>query len=79
MAKAFPTVKLPECTTIGELRQDLILVTDSQDVREMKRDLGGRARGYDAFLVKLGEGEIVEAWGFRGSTPFLSKLACRVK
>ncbi len=70
-----------KCTTIRELneRTDLQLVTDSQDVRETKKDLGRGAKEYDAFLVKIDRGEIVEAWGFRGDVPFLDKVACRVR
>ena len=75
-------LSLRPCTTIRELdetRTDLILVTDSQDVRETKRDLGRAAREFGGFLVKVEGGEITEAWGFMGNVPFLHKLACKVK
>ncbi len=70
-----------DCTTIRALqgRPELTLVTDSQDVRALKRSVGGRARGYDGFLTDIRAGDYAEVWGFRGNVPFLDKFACRVR
>ena len=73
--------RLLECMTIRELqdRPELQLITDSQDVQQVKRLVGGRARGYDGFLASTYTGDVTEAWGFKGNVPFLDKLACRVR
>jgi len=59
--------------TVGDLqnRRDLILVTDSQDVRAIL-DILGIEGDYDFLLVKEVGGEIVEAYGGEG-VPYVWK------
>ena len=55
-------------------RDDLILVTDDQDVRSVKENVGGRkVKRFDSFFVKVGEGYYEEVWGFQGIIPYLYK------
>lgn len=62
--------------TIGQLngRQDLILLTDSQDVEELREQF----TGYDSFFVLAEEGDYSEIWGFVGSIPWNSKLVSKL-
>lgn len=73
-------VRFTEQLTISDLndRDDLQLITDSQDVEAVKQNLGPAAKDFDGFLVKVGEGEYVEVYGFMGSTPELWKPAIRL-
>ena len=62
---------------IGDLedRNDLQLVTDSQDVQDIKDYFGNApaVEDYDGFFVKVGDGELDEVYAFVGSIPVLNK------
>ncbi|MBA7554071.1 hypothetical protein ES705_46683 [subsurface metagenome] len=76
-------VNAQEKGTILDLnkRDDLILVTDSQDVSEIKNYFGDRAavKEFDAFFVKVGEGDFVEVYGFHGIVPNLEKTVWQIE
>ncbi len=67
-------------TTIHSLglASGLTLVTDSQDVAAVKAHIGQLADGYDAFFVRVDDGDYSEVWGFCGAVPYLSKLVTRL-
>jgi hypothetical protein len=61
-----------------EDRDDLLLVTDSQDVNMIKEYLGDDVAKYDlecidGFFVKVENGDYSEIYGFNGCIPCLSK------
>lgn len=61
-----------------EKRGDLILVTDSQDVQELKNYLClepqvPRIDQCDGFFVKVEDGDYTEVYGFWGIIPYLNK------
>lgn len=64
-------------TTLAQLqkRGDLVLLTDFQDVDNLRREY----EGYDSFLVKSENGEYIEIWGYVGAMPYLSKLVSKLK
>lgn len=57
---------------------NLILVTDAQDVKPLKDYLGEIASDYDSFFVEVKDGEYSEVWGFCGTVPYLSKLTTKI-
>ena len=63
--------------TIADLnkRKDLVLLTDSQDVVEIKTYFGNRSavQEFDGFFVKVEEGDFAEVYGFHGIVPVLEK------
>lgn len=66
--------------TIKELRDpELLLVTDSQDVRAVKDTIGFPALEYDGFFVKVENGDYSEVWGFLGTIPYVWKHAERLR
>lgn len=75
--KAVVTVK--SCGTIRDLqaREDLTLVTDTQEVQQVKNHFGNHpdVRDFDGFFVKIHEGEYEEVIGFEGNVPYLHKAA----
>lgn len=64
-------------STIAQLnnRHDLVLLTDSQDTEELRKEY----QGYDSFFVTIEDGEYGEVWGFVGIVPYLSKLVSQLK
>jgi hypothetical protein len=70
-------LEIKPCGTIRDLqkREDLTLVTDSQDVQAVKDQLGNSDAldDFDGFFVNVGEGEYTEVYGFQGNVPFLGK------
>ena len=56
-----------------DTRDDLQLVTDSQNVESVKAHFGEIASEFDGFLVKVGDGDYIEVWGFEGIIPDLCK------
>ncbi len=68
-----------ECATIRELQDRSfttpITVTDRKGVSLVKRLAGGRAKGYDGFVID----DRRELWGFRGKLVLLDKIACRLR
>ena len=57
----------------------LQLVTQDTEVEGIKDILGSKANGYDAFFVKVGDGDYDEVWGIEGNVPYLNKTAYRLK
>lgn len=55
--------------------QDLIFVSDTQAIRE---HVGDKANDYDAFFVKVQDGDYTEVWGICGTVAVKSKLARRL-
>ena len=61
-----------------EDRENLQLVTDSQDVEAIKEYLGSDIGefdldGIDGFFVSIKDGDYSEILGFNGSIPYLDK------
>ena len=69
-----------ERMTIADInnRDDLVLVTDSQDVAFVK-EMYPQAKDYDSFFVKVGEGEYTELYGFEGSVAALDKTLYKIE
>jgi hypothetical protein len=66
---------LGDVRTIANLQgAEYTLVTDSQEVTDTLDTIGKRTEDYDGLLVKVGDGDYDEVWGFCGTTPYLSKL-----
>lgn len=65
-------------TAVAALPHDLMFVSDSQDVKPIKEHIGETARGYDAFFIRIENGDYVEVWGIVGVIPMLSKLTSRL-
>ena len=69
-------------TAVGALPQDLQFVSDSQDVQAIKDYFGDAVNGeygeYDAFFVRVQDGEYTEVWGICGIVPYNSKLTTRL-
>lgn len=61
-------------------REDLTLVTDSQDVAAIRDNFGPDWAGvaYDAYFVGIADGDYKEIWGMAGTVPYLSKLVTRL-
>lgn len=58
--------------------KDLIFLSDSQDTQAIRKHVGEKADGYDAFFVKIADGDYSEVWGICGIVPVRSKLASRL-
>lgn len=65
-------------SAVGALSQELQFVSDSQDVAPIKEHIGESAQGYDAFFVKVEDGDYAEVWGICGIVPYTSKLTTRL-
>ncbi len=62
-----------------DFRDDLILITDSQDVKAIKDHFGNApAANYDGFFVKIGPGVYEEVYGFDGVVPSLDKSVFKI-
>lgn len=68
--------------TIRDLedRDDLSLMDIDYEVKELKRHFGNRAaiREFDAFFVKVLEGDYAEVYGFQGNIPELDKAIFKI-
>jgi hypothetical protein len=65
-------------------RDDLMFVSDSQDVTAIKESLFGSVSNpevvdFDSFFVKVGEGDYQEVYGMSGTVPYLGKFVTRLK
>lgn len=71
--------KTGDMRTVANLESDhnLLFVSDFQDVQAV-RDQVENAKGYNAFFVKIGQGEYIEVWGMMGIAPYQSKLVSRL-
>ena len=54
-------------------RTDLTLVTDPEDVQQIKDTIGDQCEECDAFFVRAIDGEYVDVFGFQGTTPNITK------
>lgn len=64
--------------TVGQLGEEYLLVTDSQDAAAVRASIGQVADGYTMFFVLPGEGDYREVWGTVGTVPYRSKLVARL-
>lgn len=68
---------MPQIKTIADIqdREDLILCQHSGEFEDLCDSVGlpRYNRQYTYGFVKLGDGEILELWGFDGSVPWLDK------
>lgn len=55
-----------------------VFVSDSQDARAVKENLGSIADEFDSFFVKVGDGDYLEVWGIFGSVPYTHKNSYRI-
>ena len=64
-----------------EDRDDLILVTTDYEVEAIKRHLGNfpELEDYDAFFVKIENGEYKEIYGITDSIPRLDAEVCKLQ
>jgi hypothetical protein len=69
------TLHLADC----KFDKSFNFVSDSQEVKSIKENLGEVADEFDSFFVKVGDGDYVEVWGIHGIIPFDSKLAFKIK
>lgn len=67
-----------EVTAIRMLPRDLEFLSDSQDRETIRQALHGKGNDYDAFFVRVVDGEYQEVWGIAGIVPYLSKLTTRL-
>lgn len=58
--------------------QDLIFVSDYKGTQAIREYIGDKADGYDAFFVKVQDGDYSEVWGICGTVAVKSKLARRL-
>lgn len=65
-------------SAVGSLPNELLFVSDSQDVKVIKEHIGETANDYDAFFVNVSDGDYTEVWGIVGIVPYLSKLTSRL-
>lgn len=65
---------------IGDLTDpDLMLVTDSQDVKAIKENVpGANDPDFDGFFVKIKDGDYSEVYGFAGTVPYNYKEVLRI-
>jgi hypothetical protein len=72
----------PGSKTIADLdtRRDLMLVSDSQDIRAVKEHLGNpKWFEYGCLFVKVGEGDYEEIWGCESTVPRLHYLVDEIE
>jgi len=65
-------------TIVNNIPEDFTFVSDSQDVEPIKEHLGEIANDYDAFFVKIQDGDYEAVYGMVGIVPYLSKLVTRL-
>ena len=59
-------------------RDDLTLVVDSQDVKDIDNQIGITEGNYDGYLAKIADGDYVELYGFKGLIPELDKTLTKI-
>ena len=78
-----PYIKIENAGTIEDAqdREDLILVTDSQDVEAIKQHIGDfpDLEDFDGFFVTVEDGEYGEVYGFSGSVAYLYKTIYQIE
>lgn len=69
--------------TVGKLRGPYQFVSDSQDVAEIKHNLGRELAGsqneFDSFFVVVEDGDYSKVWGMTGIVPLNSKRLYRIR
>jgi hypothetical protein len=67
--------------TIADIedRNDLVLVTNSQDTEQVYYQLGMPPRKDRSLFVKVGDGECEEVYEFDGIVPYLHKELTQLK
>jgi len=55
--------------------KDLIFISDSQDVSELRRQTG---TDYDSYFIRVGDGEYTQIYGMYGIVPYLEKRVYEV-
>jgi len=59
-------------------RQDLIFVSDNQDIKFIKDFISETKKDYDSFFVKIENGDYTEIYGIYGIIPYLSKKVYQI-
>lgn len=63
-----------------DLRSDLDLITNSQEVEELRAYLGSKeADEMSGFFVKVQDGDYSEIWGFYGCIPYIHKTVYKFR
>ena len=66
-------------STVAALADDLVFLSDSQDVYHLTEYFGGRVQHrFNAYFVRAVDGEYVEVWGMFGIIPFLARPVYRI-
>lgn len=67
-------VKARRAGTVADLegRGDLMLLTDSQEIKAVKEYFGSRpaVRDFDGFFVEVADGDYGDVYGFEGIVPY---------
>jgi len=53
--------------------KDLQFIDTSQEVEEIKKHLGRRAKEFDSFFVRVEDGDYAEVYGMRGIVPYKNR------
>jgi hypothetical protein len=73
-----PTFFKPETRKVSEFDENYVLITNSQDIKEIKELVAPFAEDYDGFFAIIEDGDYKEIWGFEGTVPFTWKTAYKV-
>lgn len=68
---------LGSLSIVNALAKDLDFTTDSLEVKAIQESVRD-ASDYDAFFVRVGNGDYTEIWGMAGTVPYLSNLVKRL-
>lgn len=79
--KVYINVELAGTIKDLDKRQDLQLITDSQDVEAIKEHFGNDQdlEDFEGFFIKIDNGDYDEVYGFEGIIPDLEKDIYKVK
>ena len=66
--------------TIADLEEDLILLSDSQEVISLKEHFGNaqELEDFDSFFVSISDGDYTKIYGFNGLVPHLTKTVYEI-
>jgi hypothetical protein len=74
-----PIGKIGDIVLVSHLQDNnLQFISDSQDVASIKDHIGRKARDFNAFFVKVGDGDYDEVWGIEETVPKLHYSATRI-
>lgn len=68
-----------EKLSVHELADDLLFLSDSQDVETIKDHIGKDADEFDSFFVRVADGDYDAVYGMHGIVPLTSKPVWRVR